>query len=102
MGRASDFAGRRLFQVEAIGSAAVEAALQLLLIGEEFDRPDRQPDQAGEKQPGGDVHPLTMRVLIVAVPILPWRHPSRLALALRRQTVYREMKAKTKKLREDV
>jgi hypothetical protein len=77
MGRESYFAGWRIFQFEAIGPAAVYAALQLLLVGEQFDRPDRQPDEAREEQARDDVHALAMRMVLVRFPIALWRHTLR-------------------------
>ena len=64
MGRESYAAGAALIDLEAIGAAAVEAALQFFLVREEFDRPDGQPQQACQEDRSSEIHP-------VAVPVPP-------------------------------
>jgi hypothetical protein len=63
MGREANFTGGALLDLEAIGAATVEAALQLLLICEQFYRPDRQRYQADKENPRGEIHPVSMPVL---------------------------------------
>jgi hypothetical protein len=65
MGGKANLTGWALLDLEAIGAATVEATLQLLLVGEQFYRPDRQRYQADEENPGGDVHSVSMPLLSV-------------------------------------
>ena len=85
------FPGSALLDLETIGAAAVEAALQLFLIGEQFDRPESQSDQADEEHPGDEIDPVSMPVLAIRLVISLHASvvPSRTALARRRLRVYR-------------
>jgi hypothetical protein len=77
MGWQANFTGWALLDLEAIGAATVEATLQLLLIGEEFDCPDGEPDQADEEHARDDVHAASVPVLGVRFVIILHFHRAR-------------------------
>jgi hypothetical protein len=68
---------RALFDLKAIGAAAVEATLQLLLIGEQLHRPDGEPDEADEEHARDDVHAAALTVLGVRFVIILHFHRAR-------------------------
>ncbi len=78
MGGQANFTGWAPLDLEAIGAATVEATLQLLLISEKFDRPDRQPDQADQEDARDEIHAAAVLVIGVRFVIILHFHRARL------------------------
>ena len=55
MRRKSDAFARRFFQLEAIGPSRIQTALQLFLIVEELDHPDRDSNEQQDEKAGDQI-----------------------------------------------